>query len=63
MGPLTYYSVEVKLEVRHKMLIAAQTEAEAVSAAFNEYVPIENLDDFDRGLIRTVQMKERVYVS
>ncbi len=63
MRPLNYYSVEVKLEVRRNMLIAAQSEGEAISAAFNEHIPIETLDDFDRELIRTVQLKERVYVS
>ncbi len=45
------------------MLIAARTEEEAISAAISEDIPIESLDDFDREVIRTVQMKERVYVS
>ena len=63
MKPLTYYSLEVKLEVRHNMLIAARSEEEAISAAFSENIPVESLDDFDKELVRTVQMKERVYVS
>jgi hypothetical protein len=58
-----YYSVEVKLEVRHNMLIAAHNEEEAISVAFSESIPVDSLDDFDREVIRTVQMKERVYVS
>jgi hypothetical protein len=63
MGPLNYYSVEVKLEVRHRMLIAASSEQAAVNVAFNEEIPVESLNDFDRDVVRIVDLKERVYVS
>ena len=62
-GAVTYYSVKVKLEVRHNMLIAAQTEEEALGVALSENIPAESLNDFDREVVRTVQMKERVDVS
>jgi hypothetical protein len=45
------------------MLIAARTEQEAMAVAFSENIPVESLDDFDREVVRTVQVEERVYVS
>ena len=48
MGPLNYYSVEVKLGVRHRMLIVARSEQEAVNVAFSEDIPVENLNDLQR---------------
>lgn len=45
------------------MLITAHNEEEAVGVALSENIPVDSLDDFDREVVRTVQMKQRVYVS
>jgi len=56
-------SVEVKLEVRHNMLIAAHNEEEATGVVLPEGIPVDSLDDFDREGGRAMQMKERVHMS
>lgn len=61
--PLSFFSVEVRLEARYKLLVAAQSEQEAINAAFSEDLPAQSLEDFERELVRVVEMKERVYVS
>jgi hypothetical protein len=42
------------------MLIAARSEEEAVGVALSESIPVDSLDDFDREVVRTVQLKERM---
>lgn len=34
-----------------------------MSVAFNEEIPVESLEDFERDVVRVVEMKEKVYVS
>ena len=57
-----FFSVHVKLEASYNMLIAAANEEEAINVALNEDLPARSIEDFEKDVVRVVQMKERVYV-